>query len=457
MLAMLTAVGACSMIDRTILSTLLEPIKREFALKDAQLGLVAGLGFAVAHALVAVPLGRLADRVNRRNLIAACLLFWTLMTALCGMAGGFVSLLLARMGVGAGEAGGQAASLSTVSDLYPERRRATAVSVYYLSSPIGVMLAGSVGGIVAAAHGWRAALFVAAVPGAAMAVLLPLLGREPPREGVAARPAGTVVPFGEVLAFIRSQRALMHLLAGLAVLSFTLSGLGAFAFSFFIRYHHMSLKVLGPIIGLTSGAVGIVVLLASGMTADRLALRDARWRLWMLAVTVAVVTPFVVASFLVSGPAALPLYLMNLILMNVWTGPALATSQSLTPAPMRGTVAAIVFVIIGFLGFGLGPLIVGALSDALVPVSGHDSLRWSLILAASLNFWGACHLMLATRTLREDLARVQAESDLAVDGRRASPHDGVGGARRAGKAKSPWSGAAANVASPGPRGGLNRP
>jgi MFS family permease len=420
MLAMLTAVGACSMADRTILSTLLEPIKHEFALKDAQLGLVAGLGFAVAHALVAVPLGRLADRTNRRNLIAACLLFWTAMTALCGTAGSFVALLLARMGVGAGEAGGQAASLSVVSDLYPEDRRATAVSIYYLSSPIGVMLAGSVGGVVAAAHGWRAALFVAAAPGAVMAVLLALLGREPPREGVANAPAGPAVPLREVLGFIHSQRSLMHLLAGLAVLSFTLSGLGSFAFSFFVRYHHLSLKVLGPIIGLTSGAVGVAVLLASGVTADRLAQRDARWRLWMLAVTVVVVTPFVVASFLLPGPAALPLYLMNLILMNVWTGPALATSQSLTPPSMRGTVAAVVFVIIGFLGYGLGPLIVGALSDALVSVAGRDSLRWSLILAASLNFWGATHLVLATRTLREELGRVRSERDSAAD-RRARP------------------------------------
>jgi MFS family permease len=407
MLAMLTVVGACSMIDRTILSTLLEPIKHEFGLKDSQLGLIAGLAFATAHAIVAIPLGRLADRVNRRNLIAVCLLIWSVMTALCGTAGTFVQLLLARMGVGAGEAGGQAATLSVVSDLYPEKRRATAVSVYYLSSPIGVMLAGSVGGVIAAEHGWRAALFVAAVPGALMSVLLPLLGREPPREAAVRAPAEAAVPFREVLRFIGTQKSLLQLLAALAVLTFAVSGLGSFAVSFFVRYHGMSLRTLGPVIGIASGAVGICVLLASGVTSDKIGQRDPRRRLWLLAIVIAAVTPIVLASFLVKGSAALPLYLTNLVLMNIWMGPALAMTQSLVPSHMRATVAAFVYVIIGVLGFGLGPMLVGLLSDGLASVAGKDGLRWSMIFCAALNFWGVAHLLTASRTLREDLARVR--------------------------------------------------
>jgi MFS family permease len=408
MLVMLTIVGTCSLMDKSIISTLLEPIKTEFKLHDTQMGVIAGLAFALAHAVVAIPFGRLADRVNRRNLISACLLAWSAMTALCGLAQNFPMLLLARMGVGAGEAGGQSASLSVVSDLYPEEKRATAVSIYYLSGPIGAMLAGTVGGLVASAYGWRAALLIASAPGFIMTAAMLLLGREPPRERVAVGGGGEARPsFGEVLRFIRSQRALLHLFAGLALVTFTISGVGSFAVSFFIRYHGMSLKQIGPILGITGGVAGIAMMLAGGLIADWLGRRDARWRLWIIAIALVATTPFLLAAFTVSGPAALPLFLTNVVAVNIWMGPGLAASQSLTPSRMRGTVAAIMFVINGLLGYGFGPVIVGALSDALALQVGKESLRWALVLVVTLNLWAALHFYLSSRTLRADLARLQ--------------------------------------------------
>lgn len=408
MLVTITLVAACSQLDRSIVGMVLEPIKHEFSLSDTQLGLAAGLAFALAHAIVAIPLGYLADRTNRRNLIAGCVVVWSAMTALCGLAGNFLQLVLARMGVGAGEAGGQAASLSVVSDLYTEKRRATAIAIFYLSSPVGAMLAGALGGPVTAAHGWRAALLIAGAPGLIMAAVLFLFGKEPPREAAPRATTSRAAPaFGEVLRFIRAQPSLRHLFVGLALVTFTLSGIGSFAVSFFIRYHGMAQRDMGTILGL-AGAVTALVMLSSGILADRLGRRDPRWRLWMIVPVELAVTLLLLTAYTASGALALPAFLAGFLLTQVWIGPGLATAQSLTPSRMRATSAAILYVIINLLGFGFGPVILGALSDALAAQAGKDGLRWALIIVSLLNAWGALHVFLAARTLKADLARAAA-------------------------------------------------
>jgi MFS family permease len=400
MLVTITLVAACSQVDRSIVGMVLEPIKHEFGLSDAQLGVTQGLAFAIAHAIVAIPLGFLADRTNRRNLIAACLVVWSAMTALCSFAGNFFQLLLARMGVGAGEAGGQSASLSVVSDLYTEKRRATAIAIFYLSSPIGAMLAGFLGGPITATYGWRSALLIAGVPGLIMAVVLILFGKE------LAATSRAAPGFGDVLRFIRSQRALLHLIVGLALITFTLSGVASFAVSFFIRYHGMTQRDMGSILGL-AGAATALVMLGSGLFADRLGRRDPRWRLWLIVPVELAVTVLLLFAYATGGSLALPLFLAAYLLTQVWIGPGLATAQSLTPSNMRATSAAILYVIINLLGFGFGPVILGALSDAFAAHAGKDGLRWALIFVSLLNVWGALHVLLATRTLRTDLARCE--------------------------------------------------
>jgi MFS family permease len=406
MLAILTLVGTCNTMDSGIVNILLEPIKLDFHLTDTQVGIVGGLAFALAHAVVAIPLGALADRVSRRNLIAICMAVWSVMTAMCGLAQNFPQLLLARMGVGAGEAGGQAASLSSVSDLFPEGQRATAISIYYLSSPFGAMLAAGVGGLIAASFGWRAALFAAGVPGLLMAIILMIFGRDPPRT---ARPgqASPAPSFREVIGFVASQRALIHLVMGLALVTLAITGVGSFTPSFFIRYHHMNLRQLGPILGVASGVIGISMMLGSGVLADRLGKTDPRWRLWIVSITLLAATPVLLIAFTISGALALPLSLMNLVVVHVWMGPGFATAQSLTTPRMRSTVAAMMFVVNGLIGFGFGPVIVGALSDGLAKHVGAQSLRWALVIVVLMNVWAALHFFLATRTLRADLARAR--------------------------------------------------
>jgi predicted MFS family arabinose efflux permease len=409
MLALLTLIGTCSAVDRSIIATVLEPIKLEFGLSDSQLGMIAGLAFALAHAVVAVPLGVLADRTNRRNLIAAFLAVWSLMTALCGLAQNFAHLVLARMGVGAGEAGGQSAMLSTVTDLFPAEKRAMAISIYYLSTPLGGVFAGAVGGLVAASYGWRAALLVAAAPGLLLALVLLAFGRNPPRETSEHRPGqARSAGFGEVLRFVASQRSLLHLILSLAIISVVVAGQGVFAYSFFMRYHHMNLRQIGPALGLASGVLGVGSMLAAGAIADRLGKRDPRLRLWVIVGTLVVVSPVVMASYLIPGPFAFPLYLSHILVLNVWLGPGYATIQNLTQPRMRSTVAAITYVVNGLIGFGLGPMAVGGLSDGLAAPLGAQSLRAALLIVTALGFWAALHFHLATRTLRADLARAAA-------------------------------------------------
>lgn len=409
MLIILMLVGVCAVADRAIVGILLEPIKKEFGLSDGQLGLLSGLAFALAHAVVAIPAGVLADRTSRRKLIAASLFFWSLLTALCGVAQNFVQLLAFRMGVGAGEAGGQAAMMSTVSDLFPPEKRATAISIYYLNSPIAMLLSGAIGGVIAGTYGWRAAMAAAAIPGFILTVVL-LFCRDVPRE--AEKPDRTVAdaapPMGEVLKFMGSQHALLHLMAAAALITVVMSGPGAFSYSFFIRYHHMNLKTLGPLLGSLGAFFGLIIIPGSGLLSDWLGKRDANLRLWTIAGVLAVASPIVMAGYVAPMPYALALYLAQFLIQGAWLGPLYGAAQNLAKPRMRSTVAGILFVVNGLVGFGLGPVLVGSLSDAFSRHYPGQGLRISLVLTTTLGFWAAAHLVLATRTLKRDLAKAKA-------------------------------------------------
>ena len=408
MLALFTLVGICSILDRSIVAIVLEPIKLEFHLSDSQLGIIAGLAFAIAHALVAIPAGALGDRISRNKLIAASLFVWSAMTFLCGIAQSFIQLVIGRMGIGAGEAGAQAATLSSVADLFPPERRATAISIFYLSSPIGSAIAGIGGGLIAANYGWRTAVIAASIPGILLCFVM-LLTSDVPRETVkrpAEEKASDAPGLLTVLRFISRRKSILHILTGLALVTLSVAGPSIFAYSFFIRVHGMNLKEIGPILGITSGALGIAMMLASGFVADWLGKRDARRRLWFIVVVLVSVTPFVIAGFIVPQPYAIPLFLTHVLLVGFWTGPAFATVQNLSHPRMRSTIAGIMYVVLGFVGFGLGPVVVGQLSDILALQVGADAgLRWALCICTGLGFWSALHFSLATRTLTSDLER----------------------------------------------------
>ncbi len=409
MLFVLLLVGVCAVTDRSIIALVLEPIKIEFHLSDGQLGVLAGLAFSLAHAVVSLPAAALADRTHRTRLIAAALAFWSVATALAGVAQNYVQLLLSRLVVGAGEAGGQSATMSSVADLFPPERRSTAISIYYLCAPVAALLSGVVGGFVAGTYGWRAAMAAVAAPGLLLSIVLIFCPAVPREATPKPKAAPTEAPgWGEVMKFLWSQHALVHVILAAALITLVISGPGTFGFSFFLRYHHMNLRALGPLLGGLSAVIGTVVTLGAGMLADQLGKRDPRLRLWLVVGVLLVATPLTMLAYVAPLAIAFPLYLTHLLIQGAWLGPVFGASQNLAHPRMRSRVAAILFVVNGLVGVGLGPVIAGVLSDVFNAQAPGEGLRLSLILTTGLGFWAALHLYLATRTLKADLARAGA-------------------------------------------------
>jgi len=412
MLLLLTLVGTCSSIDRSIVSTVTEPVRREFHLSDAQLGLFTGLAFSITYALVVLPAGAIADRVNRRKLMAAALAAWTAATMVTGLVRSYALLLVARMGVGAGESSGQPAVLSSVADLFPASRRSTAIAIYYLSAPLSVLVAGALGALLTADYGWRIAMAAVAFPGLVLSVVL-LFSPDIPRVAAIPRESarGSQAPpsFWEVVKFVISQRSLVHVAVGVALATGVSSSLGSFSFSFFLRYHDLSLKKLGLLYGLGSAFLLLVSILGGGLIADRLARRDPTRRLWVIIAVLLVAVPAIIIGLISPSPAvALPGYLFSGVVTGVWFGPAMGTAQNLVTPQMRSRVAAILLVLQNVIGVGLGPTITGVVSDLWRAHTHADGLRFALIVTALVGLWAALHFVLANRTLNRDLARASA-------------------------------------------------
>lgn len=407
-LGLLVVVYVFNFVDRSILSILLESIKRDLALSDSWLGFLSGLAFALFYTTAGIPIARWADRGTRRSIIALALAVWSAMTALTGLARSFAELALARVGVGVGEAGCSPPAHSLISDLFPPGRRATALSVYSLGIPIGGAIGMAAGGWLDELFDWRTAFVVVGLPGVLLAILVRLTLREPPRgEPAAGAPAESVVG---VLRFLLERRSFLHLSLAAALHSLYGYGAGAFLPSFFRRVHDMSPGELGTwlgAIGLTTGALGTYL---GGFLADRAAVRDARWYAGVPAVATLAYVPLALAVYLAGDPyVALALYAPATVLGGMYLGPTFAMTQGLARPRMRATAAAILLFILNLIGLGGGPQLVGVLSDVLAPRLGDESIRWALlsvVVAGAL--WSTVHYALAARTLREDLRATAA-------------------------------------------------
>lgn len=394
-------------LDKIIFTVLLEPIKREFQLDDLRLGLLAGAVYAICLGVASIPFGIAADRGNRRNLAAGCLAVWSAMTALCGLSQSYVLLLAARLGVGVGEAGGGPAALSMIADLFEHKRRATAMAIFSLGTPTAALINLTTMTKVEAAFGWRAALLAASVPGFVVALGMWLFMAEPRRAAGTTRAAAP--PLRETLAYVRSQRALRRLLGGAMVAYIVLAGVSSWNFSFLVRVHGVKLSEVGPVLGMAISGAGLVGLYGSGRLADVLASRDERWRTRVMAVTTLASVGFGFAAFSVSDwHAAVACTAGLAACATLWLAPGYALSQSLVPERMRGTVGAILFMLANVVGYGLGPPLVGLLSDIFQAAGADNPLRIALILMLAGNILSALLFLRAGACLRDDLARAGA-------------------------------------------------
>lgn len=416
-LGLLCALNVLLVLDKIVLTILVEPIRQEFQLSDLQLGTLLGLSYAIFMGAAGLPLGWLADRANRRNLAAACLAVWSVMTAACGVAQNLTQLLLARIGVGIAEAGGGPAAVSMISDLFAERRRSTAMAVFAMGGNIAVLFNLMIITKITFHYGWRASLIAASVPGVVVALVLLFTIKEP-RRGLAdgLNPNVARPPLATTLRFIAGQRSLVHLIIGATVSYIVIAGMGSWHFAFLVRSYSVKLNEVGPILGLGLSVLGATFGLTSGYLADRLAARDERYRLWLIAGGSA-------ACFFVGVPAltvvdwhwAVSLAAVFGAMVTFWFAATTALGQALVQLRMRATLAGLFFLLSNMVGFGVGPLAIGALSDALAPSYGNESLRYAMLIAVCLNLWAALHFFLAARHVARDLQKARSAQAAAKD------------------------------------------
>jgi len=393
-LGLMFLVSTLNMADRQIIGIVAEPIKREFGLSDTMLGLLSGTAFALVYPPLGLPIARLADRFNRRNILAACLAFWSAMTLLCGMAANFWSLAAARAGVAAGEAGYAPCTHSLIADHVPPARRAMAFSVLVMGISAGGLLASVVGGAVAQAWGWRAAFIAVGAPGILLAALVALTIKEPPRAAPAGARKGAAAVFGRLLA----TPAFTFCVMGSAFHLMVTYGGAAWTVAYFVRAHGLELAKAAMMLGIAGAAAGALGSLAGGLIGDRLSVRDRRWLAWWPCVTV-------LAAAAVGAPAYLTGDLMFAVagvtvavFLNALYQPSTyALVQSVADPAERASAAALMIFIQNLIGLGLGPLVVGMTSDALAPTLGPRALGAALALAFGFNLISAGAFWLAGR------------------------------------------------------------
>lgn len=406
-LVVLTIVYSFNFIDRQLLAILQESIKADLDLSDSQLGLLTGFAFAAFYVIAGIPIARWADRGNRRNIVSLSLFVWSFMTAISGLVNNFAQLLLARIGVGIGEAGGSPPSHSIISDIFPPTERASAIGFYSMGVSIGILFGFLAGGWLNEFFGWRVAFMVVGAPGILLAIIVRWTVPEPIRGLTEKRTVSTdAVPLSQVIAVLWGCRAFRHMALAAGLNAFAGYSISNWTASFMIRSHHMSTGELGTWLSLTIGLGGAIGVFCGGLLADRLAPRDQRWYMWLPALTGFVCLPFMAAVYLVSNPyTALLLGVVPGILFNVYLGNTIATTHALVGLRMRALSSAILFLVINTIGLGLGPWTIGMLSDYLQPSLGAESLRYAMLyVLPAVMCWSACHFYLASRTLPADLA-----------------------------------------------------
>jgi MFS family permease len=398
-LAMLLIVYTFNYLDRQILGILAPAIKADLHLSDAEFGAVGGLAFAMLYSVLAVPFAYLADRTSRSWVIAGSLAVWSAFTALCGTAAGVGQLFLYRLGVGVGEAGGVAPSYALIADYFPPASRARALAVYSLGIPIGLAAGTLLGAYIAAEVEWRTAFYAVGIAGIVIAPIFRLVVRDCPRSpDPAAAPLATVFP----LLARKPTFWLMAIAAGCS--SLTGYGLALWTPSVLVRSFHFSLVATGQFMGslvLVGGTIGVF---GGGWLADRLGPADRGWYAKLPAIAWAITAPTFAAGMLSTGSPALAwaLLLVPNALNILWLGPVITAVQHLVPAHMRATAAASFLLINNLIGLGVGPWLMGRLSDALTASEGADALRTAAILCLGFYLAAAVLMLLAVRPLRRD-------------------------------------------------------
>ena len=406
-LSLLVVVYVFNFIDRSILGILVEPIKQDLGVNDTMMGFLGGIAFATFYTFLGIPIARLSDKGNRRNVLTVCLTLWSGATALCGLAASFFHLLIARIGVAVGEAGASPASHSMISDMFPPDRRATALGIYALGIPIGTMLGNLSGGWINEAFDWRTAFFVVGLPGVLLALIVRLTLREPPRGAAEAIEVKSddAPPVKEVFKYLWARRSFRLISLGAGLHAFVGYGVGYWIPAMFSRSHGYGTSEIGVAL-FYLGFASIAGTFLGGYLGDRMAGRDVRWYVWLPGLATMVSVPFSAYVYLSDFPfAALWVLAIPYFFGAYYLAPTFSLAQGMVGLRMRALASSIILFVANIIGLGLGPQFTGIASDILFVTTdlGQDSLRWALVLSLIFNVISAVLYLGAGRTLKEDL------------------------------------------------------
>ncbi|MEH6743055.1 spinster family MFS transporter [Hyphomonas sp.] len=400
-LFVLTAIFTVHYIDRTVMSVVIEPIKAEFGLSDSALGLLSGLAHSGALSLLALPMGWFSDRTNRVRMVSGVVMIWSAITALGALAAGYWSLLFMRMGVGAAEAGGPPASVSIIGDLFERRELPTAMGVYYLAMGLGTGLIFLVGGYVAEFFGWRAVFLIAGIPGFFLGLILLFTVREPHRRST---PDGTKAPgLKEVVKALSTNKGLLFIILAGTSASLAQAALLTWMGPFLIRSRDLSLGEAGVVMAIAAaGGKTLGSLLAGVMT--RVMARDRIrefFRFPSLMLLLSLPTCWIMV-WVDSVALSILFAILLSVILGCWSGQVTAIVMTASPLSMRGTATSTYWLMANLVGVGLGPLVIGLISDLA------GSLGTAMAIATIINAFAAVFFYLSCRNVREEEDPVSA-------------------------------------------------
>jgi len=404
-LFMLTIVGALNYFDRQLIVILQEPIKAELRLSDTQLGLMTGLAFAIFYCSVGIPIARYADRNNRKNVVGISLAVWSFMTAITGFVGSFFQMLMVRIGVGVGEAGGSPASQAILSDYFKKEERPVAFAIFASSVYIGLFLGFSMGGVLESTLGWRNAFIYLGFPGILVAIFLFWTVKEPPKGySETTQVEEENLAFWPAMQYLFDRKTYVYILFGSGLHSFVGYSFANWIPSFFIRVHGMSIMEVGIWLAISVGVGGFIGAFAGGFIVSKLVKRDIRWYMWIGIVSILLTIPFSMFTLFSSNSmASVICYFIPNVLFSLNMGALLTVNQGIVSVRMRAMSSAVYYLVINFIGLGLGPLFVGALSDYLLPLYGDESLRWSLFIVSNVYLFCMYFYWKAGQHLEKDM------------------------------------------------------
>lgn len=438
-LLILVIVYTSNFIDRQIIGIVAKNLKTDLNISNFQIGLLAGLSFAVLYSVLGVPIARLAERYNRVTIISISLALWSGFTAACGLATNFTQMFLYRVGVGIGEAGCSPAAQSLLSDYYSPKKRATALAIYSLGIPFGTLFGALIAGHIAENYGWRMAFFIVGLPGIALAILLKLTLKEPPRGSYdnAALQAGPAPSLWRVCKTLFGKASFRHMAAGATLSSFAGYGIASFGVLFLASgpfgIGGAEAATAYGVVGGLAAAVGIAL---GGVVTDFIGKRSTRAYPLVPGLGFLVAAPLYFFAFqqpTLMGIAAW--VIAPLILQYLYLGPTFAVTHNLVEPRMRASATALLFLPINLIGLGFGPPFVGWLADlmtsrsfaasnlgdfdavclAITPASpadlvaacggsGFEGVKWAVIITAAVFYaWAGLHYVYAARHVKKDL------------------------------------------------------